>query len=72
MVFDAHKFSLNLQDDHILFSGFEACPKCTPSTPSDKIQQIAAKGFGKPHTNFGVLLSMHACVMTVELCACVF
>ena len=33
---------------------------------------ITANGFGKPHTNFGVLLSMYVWVMTVSNMGCWF
>ena len=33
---------------------------------------ITAVCFGKPHTNFGVLISMHAGVMTVSNLGCIF
>ena len=44
----------------------------TPQRIVNLFMDITAKGFGKPHTNFGVLLSMHAWVMTVSKLGCRF
>ena len=42
---------------------------CNFPTPREYlIHQYRSKCFEKPHTNFGVLLSMYAWFMTVELC----
>ena len=46
--------------------GFKACPKYAPYNLST-FMDVTAKRFGKLH-HFGVLLSMHAREMTVELC----
>ena len=36
----------------------------------DLFMDITVKGFGKPHTNFGVLLPMHAWAWTVSNLGC--
>ena len=53
---------------------FETLQLATLQHLVNLIHDVTAMGFGNPHNEFGVLLPMHGCVMTLSNieCSCCF